>query len=92
MPQYIDNVQPLWKQSIMTEFNWLPMGILAVGMVVYYNYRPCDVLRLARSVPAQVTVGPHPDAKAAAHPKIPHIICSAVTRYWGHVYVVPWHG
>ena len=81
MPQYIDNVQPLWKQSIMTEFNWqewekrpwmlLPMGILAVGMVVYYNYRPCDVLRLARAVPAQVTVSPLADVKAATHSKIP---------------------
>ena len=37
----------------------LPVGVIAVGLIAYYIYRPCAVLGLARSVPAQITVNPN---------------------------------
>ena len=69
VPQYIDHIQLLQKQSIPREFSYqewkdwlwilLPLGVIAVGLIAHYIYSPCAVLSLARSVPAQITVGPH---------------------------------
>ena len=52
---------------------------IAVGLIAYYIYRPCAVLGLARSVPAQVTVGPHIGKKKLTQrtPRAPIISCSA---------------
>ena len=68
VPQYIDHIQLLQKQSIPREFTYqewkkwfwilLPVGVIAVSLIAYYIYRPCAVLGFARSVPAQITVNP----------------------------------
>ena len=84
VPQYIDHVQLLQKQSIPREFNYqewknwlwilLPVGVIAIGLIAYYIYRPCAILGLARSVPAQITVNPQIGKKEidAAYPSCPH--------------------
>ena len=69
VPQYIDYIQLLQKQSIPSEFSYqewedwlwilLPVGVIAVGLIAHYMYRPFALLSLGRSVPAQITVGPH---------------------------------
>lgn len=66
LPQYVNHMQLLKKQSPPTAFNWqdwqdwlwilLPIGILVVCLAAYRIYRPCGPLGLARTLPAQVTL------------------------------------
>ena len=59
----------------------LPVGIIAVGLIAYYEYiyRPYAVLGLSRSVPAQITVNPTLEKRKLTQrtPPVPIMSCSA---------------